>query len=182
MFSIFFSWPDEVFLNFIDSDFLLSSSWLFVFILTFPFSFSTLFLLSSVEYFIYFHLSCFPRNTPLWLHFRAKLLYEQFLRRRFIFLLLLFLFNFAQASIWKQLQKPWEQTGWHFCIAHHLNEDPADGHPVSHRLSFPWSLTEHHLSGVFSCFYGFCILFWLTFRKWLIFKAFLLFSRYMICP
>jgi len=60
----FFSWSDEVFLNFIGSDFLLSSSWFFVFILWFsPFLFLLCFYFLQWNTLFIFHLLRFPRNA-----------------------------------------------------------------------------------------------------------------------
>lgn len=63
-----------------------------------------------------YRLSHFSWNTLWWLQFKPKLMREQFLGKGFFF----FFFNLSQTSIWKQLQKPWEQTGLYFSIAHRL--------------------------------------------------------------
>lgn len=67
---------------------------------------------SHVSYPLY-RLSHFSWNTLWWLHFKPKLMKEQFWEKGSFFF-----FNFSQTSIWKQLQKPWEQTGFYFSIAH----------------------------------------------------------------
>lgn len=76
--------------------------------------------------------------------FQGKVDVRAIFKKQVHFILLLLFFNFSQAPIWKQLQKPQEQTGLHFSIAHCLMEALADSCPLSHRHDFSvvncWSI------------------------------------------